>query len=99
MKGTNKSRLGTPVLAAILVASTGMVGCASTSALQSLQAEVDAVSADAQAAKAEAASAKADAAAAKSLARDAMATADEAKSTSEATEAKIDRMFKKAMYK
>lgn len=92
MRGSGKNRLCTPVLAAILVASTGMVGCASTSDLQKLQSQVDMATADAQAAKTEATEAKA-------LALKAMNTADNAKSTSDATEAKIDRMFKKAMYK
>ncbi len=92
MRETSKNRFSTPVLAAILVASTGMVGCASTADLQKLQAQVDTASADAQAAKAEASAAKA-------LAQKAINTAADAKETSAATEAKIDRMFKKAMYK
>ena len=92
MRGTVRNRFCTPVLAAILVAATGMAGCASTTDMQKLQAQVDTATADAQAAKTEAAEAKA-------LAQKAMNTANDAKSTSDATEAKIDRMFKKAMYK
>ena len=92
MRGSGKNRLCTPVLAAILVASAGMAGCASTTDLQKLQAQVDTATADAQAAQTEAAEAKA-------IALQAMNKADNAKSTSDATEAKIDRMFKKAMYK
>jgi len=92
MKVTSKDKLRTSVLAAILVASTGMIGCATTQEVQNLQAQVDSASADAQAAKAEAAEAKA-------LAQKALNTANDANATSQATEAKIDRMFKKAMYK
>ena len=92
MRGTSKNRLRTPVLAAVLVVSTGMIGCANTQEMQSLRAQVDAASADAQAAKAEAAEAKA-------LAQRALGTANDAMAISEATETKIDRMFKKAMYK
>ncbi len=92
MRGTGKNRLRTPVLAAVLVASTGMIGCANTQEMQSLRAQADAASADAQAARSEAAEAAA-------LAQRAMGVANDAKATSEATEAKIDRMFKKAMYK
>ena len=92
MRGTSRSRLYIPVLAAILVASAGMTGCANTQQVQSLRDQMSSASADAQAAKAEAAEAKA-------LAQKAMNTANDAKATSEATEAKIDRMFKKAMYK
>jgi len=80
MRGTGKNRLCTPVLAAILVASTGMVGCASTSDLQKLQAQVDTATADAQAAQTEAAEAKA-------IALQAMNKADNAKSTSDAIQA------------
>ena len=92
MKETSNNRLRTPVLAAILIASTGLVGCASTQEMQSLKDQANSASADAQAATTEAAEAKA-------LARKAMNTANEAKAASDATEAKIDRMFKKAMYK
>lgn len=92
MRGTSRNRLYMPVLAAILVASAGMAGCANTQQIQSLRDQVNSASTDAQAAKAEAAEAKA-------LAQKAMNTANDAKATSEATEAKIDRMFKKAMYK
>ena len=92
MKVTRENRLRTSVLAAILIASTGMIGCASTQEMQNMQAQIDSASADAQAAKAEAAEAKA-------LAQSAVNTANDANATSKATEAKIDRMFKKAMYK
>jgi len=92
MRGTGKNRFRTPVLAAVLVASAGITGCANTQEMQSLRAQIDSASADAQAAKAEAAEATA-------LAQRALGAANDAKATSEATEARIDRMFKKAMYK
>jgi murein lipoprotein len=92
MNITKKYRLSMPVIAAVLVASAGMSGCATTQQITDLQTRVDAVAADAQAAKADAAEAKA-------MAQKAMDTANDAKATSEATDAKIDRMFKKAMYK
>ncbi len=99
MKETGKNRLTMTALAAVLVVSTGMIGCASTSDLKSLQSRVDAATADAQAAKAEAAESKAMAMKAMNTADNANATANQANATSRATEAKIDRMFKKAMYK
>ena len=49
MKETSNNRLRTPVLAAILIASTGMVGCASTQEMQSLKDQANSASADAQA--------------------------------------------------
>ncbi len=80
MKGTGKNRLTMPALAAVLVVSTGMIGCANTTEMQSLQSRVDAVAADALAAKAEAAEAKAMAMKAMSTADSANATANEANS-------------------
>jgi murein lipoprotein len=76
-----------------------LAGCASTSEMDSLRAEVrqanetaQSAAATAEAARKEAAAASADAAEAKAMAQDAKATAME-------TDSKIDRMFKKAMYK
>ena len=77
---------------AALAGLIGMSGCATTGDRDKLQDEIDQV-------RAEAAAASKDAAEAKSMAADAMATANDAKATSEATEEKIDRMFKKSMYK
>jgi murein lipoprotein len=86
-----------------IVAATGIAaglgGCASTGDLNALRSDVDAARAEASAAKAEAAAASQAAAEAKAMASDAMNTANAAKATSEETETKIDRMFKKAMYK
>lgn len=82
------------VLSLVVLAGTcaGLTGCATTGDLDKLSARVDAVAADA-------AAAKADAAQAKSMAQDAQNTANEAKASSDETAMKIDRMFKKAMYK
>jgi murein lipoprotein len=82
------------VLTLVLLAGAygGLTGCATTGDLDKLSARVDAVAADAAAAKTDAAQAKA-------MAQDALNTANEAKASSDATEMKIDRMFKKAMYK
>lgn len=95
-----------PGLLAGLLIVIGATGCASTGDVGSLKDQISQANATAQAAKAEAATAnrKADAASreaaeAKAMAEKAMATANDAKATSETTESKIDRMFKKAMYK
>jgi murein lipoprotein len=85
--------------AGALVALVGLAGCASTSDLDKLRAEVHDAATAASDAKATADAAKQEAAAASSTAADAKTTADEAKAMSEATDAKLDRMFKKAMYK
>ena len=99
MKGTTlyRSRVLAIVAATSVVAVLG--GCATTSDLDALRADVNAAKADASAAKAEAAAASKAAAEAKAMASDAVNTANAAKATSEETETKIDRMFKKAMYK
>ena len=76
----------------MLVAVTGLGGCATTSDLDALRAEVQKVSATANKAASDASSAKADAAAAKSA-------AEAARDSSQQTNEKLDRMFKKSMYK
>ena len=75
-----------------LVAAAGLTGCASSSDLQKTQDMAAQAQSTANAAAKDAADAKAAAAAAQ-------ATADEAKAKAEETDAKINRMFKKAMYK
>jgi len=77
------------VMAAAL---TGLTGCATTSDLDELRAEVQKANATANQAASDAASAKQDAAAAKTAAE---AARDSAQETNE----KLDRMFKKSMYK
>jgi murein lipoprotein len=75
-----------------LVAAAGLTGCASTSDIQGLRDQVATAQSTADAAAKDAADAKAAAAAAQ-------ATADEAKAKADETDDKINRMFKKAMYK
>jgi len=86
---------------ALVVASAAMTGCATVT-----REEFDAVKAMAEQAQAEAAEAKltaADASATANAAADkaaaAQQVANEANERSKDTESKIDRMFKKAMYK
>lgn len=93
-------------LAAMGAAISLAVGCAETGGVKEAQSAADA-------AKAEAAAAKADAAAAMAKAEEALAAANEAKETasqargyarsaefiSKRNSKKIDRMFKKSMYK
>jgi murein lipoprotein len=89
----------TAIRSLVLVAASGLLfGCATTQQAD-LQAQIDDVRAIAEKAAADAAAAKQAAAAAQSRADAAMDTATSAKAQSEETEAKIDRMFKKAMYK
>lgn len=76
----------------MIIALTGLVGCATTSDLDALRAEVQKTNETANRAAADAASAKQDAAAAKAAAEDARDSAQE-------TNEKLDRMFKKSMYK
>ncbi|MGB5605719.1 MAG: Lpp/OprI family alanine-zipper lipoprotein [Gammaproteobacteria bacterium] len=104
VKKTSAAHL--PGLLAGLLLVSGVTGCASTSELGSLKEQISQANATAEAARKEAAAAssKADAAtreaaAAKAMAEQAMTTANDAKATSATTESKIDRMFKKAMYK
>ena len=76
----------------LMLAASGLLfGCATTQQ-KDLQRQIDEVRAIAE-------KAAADAAAAQSRADAAMDTASSAKAQSEQSEAKIDRMFKKAMYK
>lgn len=75
-----------------LIAVAGLTGCASTSDLQSLKDQIATAQSTADAAAKDAADAKAAAAAAQ-------ATANEAKAKAEETDDKINRMFKKSMYK
>ncbi len=82
-----------------LVAAMGLGGCATTEQLEKVDNKADQAANDAAAAQAQAAdamraanAAKADAAEAKRMARDALESAQN-------TEARVDRMFKKAMHK
>jgi murein lipoprotein len=86
----NRSR----VVALIAVAGVyaGLAGCASTGDLDKLKAEVNQNRADIATANKSADDAKA-------MAQEALNTANEAKSTADDTASKLDRMFKKSMYK
>lgn len=89
----------TAIKALALVATSGlMFGCATTGQ-QEVRSELDEVRALAEQAAADAAAAREAAAAAQATANEALDTAAGARAQSEQTEAKIDRMFKKAMYK
>ena len=86
----NRSR----VLALLAVAGVyaGLSGCASTGDLDALKSEVSQNKADIAAANQTASDAKA-------MAQEALDTANEAKSTADDTASKLDRVFKKSMYK
>ncbi|UCC55510.1 MAG: hypothetical protein JSU75_09095 [Gammaproteobacteria bacterium] len=99
MKRTTQYRSRMLAMAAAASVVAGLGGCASTSDLNAMRADIDAAKAEASAARAEAAAASKAAAEAKAMASDAMSTANAAKAQSAETETKIDRMFKKAMYK
>jgi hypothetical protein len=77
----------------------GLAGCASNSDVDAVKALAQQANATAEAALKSANEANGTAQDAKIIAQDANATAQDAKATSAATETKIDRMFKKAMYK
>ncbi|HFD78871.1 MAG TPA: hypothetical protein ENK05_00575 [Gammaproteobacteria bacterium] len=79
-------------LALAIAAVAGLSGCATTSDLDKLRDEVHQANATAEAAAAKADAASQEAAAASQTAADAKAAADDANS-------RIDRMFKKSMYK
>ena len=86
----------------VLLAGVALAGCATTAQkeeLAAVRAVAEQALADAAEAKRLAAEAEREAAAAKLAAEQARADAAAAMAKSDATEAKIDRMFKKAMYK
>lgn len=91
-----------PTKTAGLLALTALLaagGCASTSEMEQLRTDIAAAQATADQAAADAAAAREEAAQANATANNALGTAEAAKSKAEETESKIDRMFKKAMYK
>ena len=75
-----------------LVSATILAGCATTSDLEALRADVQRANETASRAASDAAAAQRDAAAAK-------AAAEAARDTAQDTNEKLDRMFKKSMYK
>ena len=78
--------------ALMLVSLGGLAGCATTSDLDALRAEVEKANSTANQAAADAAAAKRDAAAAREA-------AEQARDSAQDTNEKLDRMFKKSMYK
>jgi murein lipoprotein len=92
MKESVMSRSRVLVLVAVAGVFAGLSGCATTGDLDALKSQVSQNTADIATANSNAASAKA-------TAQEAMTTANEAKSTADDTASKLDRMFKKSMYK
>ncbi len=86
----NRSRM--LVLVAVAGVFAGLTGCATNGDLDALKTEVSQNKADIAAANRNATDAKA-------MAQEAMTTANQANSTAEDTASKLDRMFKKSMYK
>lgn len=87
-----RNTVKTAVTGAMLLALAGLGGCATTSDVDALRADLQKANETASQAAADAASAKKDAAAAKTA-------AEEARDTAQDTNEKLDRMFKKSMYK
>ena len=84
--------LKTMATGTVVLALAGVTGCATNSDIDELRADLNATNATAAQAASDAAAAKTDAAAAR-------AAAEEARDTSQETNEKLDRMFKKSMYK
>lgn len=86
-------KLSRSAVAVLMLASLGgLAGCATTSDLDALRAEVEKANSTANQAAADAAAAKRDAAAARTA-------AEQARDSAQDTNEKLDRMFKKSMYK
>ncbi len=86
-------KLSRNVLAAVMLVSLGgLAGCATTSDLDALRAQVEQANSTANKAAADAAAARRDAEAAKTA-------AEQARDSAQETNEKLDRMFKKSMYK
>lgn len=82
-----------------LSALVALSGCATTGQLEEVKSQLNAVQQDANSAKSEAAAARATANEAKDIANRALNTANDANSRAAQTDEKIDRMFKRSMYK
>jgi murein lipoprotein len=92
MKESVMKRSRVLILVAVAGVFAGLTGCATNGDLDALRSEVNQNKADIAAANRNAADAKA-------MAQEAMTTANQANSTAEDTASKLDRMFKKSMYK
>jgi outer membrane murein-binding lipoprotein Lpp len=93
-----KAKLGL-LVSVSLVAALMLGGCATTKEVEKLRADVQQASSAANSAQQTADAAMKEAAAARAAAERAEKAAMDAKAASEATEAKIDNMFKKSMQK
>jgi len=93
-----QSRLGFLTLLCLAIALM-LGGCATTQEVEKLRSEVQNATASANSASAKADSAMQEATAARQAAERAEKAALEAKAAAEATDAKIDNMFKKSMQK
>ncbi len=96
MNTKNMRKIG---LMALVGALIGLSGCATTEQVDNLQSQIDSLKADVASARSEAASVSAKADDAIETSNIAVSVANEANRRSIETESKIDRMFKKAMYK
>lgn len=93
-----QARTGSLILLAIS-AVLMLGGCATTAEVEKLRSEVQSATASANAASAKADAAMQEATAARQAAERAEKAAMDAKEAAEATDAKIDNMFKKSMQK
>lgn len=87
------------LLILFLLMAVGLSGCATTAQLEEVRAEAKAASDRAASAQSAADAALAEAKAARAAAERAEQAANEAKAAAQATDAKIDQMFKKTMNK
>ena len=86
-------------IAALVGACVGLSACATTGDIDALRLRVDTLESNVSAAQSDAATARATANDAVNIANQAMDRANEANARSIDTETKIDRMFKRSMYK
>jgi len=96
MKESLMNRSRVLALVAITGVYAGLTGCATNGDIEALRSEIAQNKKDTAAATAAATREAADA---KAIAQNALTTANAAKATSDDTASKLDRMFKKAMYK
>jgi murein lipoprotein len=92
MKESVMNRSRVLVLVAVAGVFAGLSGCATTGDLDALKSQVNQNTADIATANKNASDAKA-------MSQEALTTANQANSTAEDTASKLDRMFKKSMYK
>jgi murein lipoprotein len=86
-------------LSVVLLTAAFFTGCASTSAIDNLQAQIDSLKSEVSKASSDAAKAQSAAAEAADKAASAEAAANRAAQYAQDTNSKLDRMFKKSMMK